>query len=112
MKIEVSSNVPISEKFIEKITGLVESGLDHFQERLTRAEVHVRNIEGSASGAPPECRLEVRPASQEPVAVSHEASTTEEAVKGAAEKMYRLLSSRFGKQDAKSGGPSASGNAT
>lgn len=108
MKIEVHTDTSLSETTIANLSTLVEAGLRRFAERLTRAEVHVKNLETTRSGIQPECRLETRPAGRDPVSVTNQAATLNEAVKGAAEKMSRLLDSTFGKIDAHSG-PSASG---
>ena len=109
MKIEISSDAPITETVLNGVAAEVESGLERFQNRLTRAEVHLKNVAAAPPGGSRGCSLEVRPAGREPVVVRGQASTLEEAVKGAVEKMHRLLNSMFGRLDAKAGGPSASG---
>ncbi|HVX62794.1 MAG TPA: HPF/RaiA family ribosome-associated protein [Pirellulales bacterium] len=109
MKIEVSSDAPITETVLKEVAAEIESGLERFQDRLTRAEAHLKHVAGAPPGGSRSCSLEIRPAGREPVVVSGQASTLEEAVKGAVEKMYRLLNSMFGKLDSKTGGPSASG---
>jgi hypothetical protein len=111
MKVEVSSDKPIEESLRNSVVSIVEAGLDRFSNRLTRAEVHLRNVD-AAAGRTPECTLEARPASREPVAVGHGAAGVEEAVAGAAEKMERLLDSLFDRLDSHRGGPSASGQPT
>lgn len=112
MKVEVSSDKPIAESLRGSVVDAVLAGLDHYVGRLTRAEVHLRNVDGSATGKSPECRLEARPAGRDPVAVSQEAANVEDAVSGATAKMDRLLDSLFGRLDSHRGGPSASGQPT
>lgn len=111
MKVEVSSDKPISESLRNAVVTAVEAGLEHHAERLTRAEVHLRNVDAHATGKTPECNLEARPASRDPVVVKHSASTVDESVAGAADKMDRLLDSLFGRLDSHRG-PSASGQPT
>lgn len=112
MKIQVSSDTPITEKVLNKVTSSVESGLERFKDRLTRAEAHLKNVAGSQSGGTRDCSLETRPAGRAPVVVSGQAPTLDEAVKRAVEKMYRLLDSMFARRDSQRGGPSASGPRT
>lgn len=68
--------------------------------RLTRIEVHLSDL-GSRTPGPPDkdkrCQLEARPAGQKPVSVSDEASTVEQAVRGAAGKLKRRLETTFGR---------------
>ena len=112
MKTEVSSDKPIADAELSSVVRAVEVGLARFKDRLTRAEVHLKNLEGPRPTTGPECTLEVRPASRAPVAVSHTASTYSESVKGAVRKMERLLESTFGRSDSPRSRPSASGQPT
>jgi hypothetical protein len=109
MKVEVSTDRPIAESALKAIVATVEAGLTRYEDRLTRAEVHLKNVDGSRPGQSPTCSLEARPAGREPVVVTHSASTVEEAVKGAAGKMARLLDSAFGRLESQKGGQSSSG---
>lgn len=109
MKIEVSSDTPITETVLNGVATSVEAGLERFKDRLTRTEVHLKNVAGARSGGTRDCNLETRPAGREPVVVSEQSPTLEGAVKGAVAKMHRLLDSMFGRLDSQSGGPSASG---
>jgi ribosome-associated translation inhibitor RaiA len=104
MQVEVSTDIPITETVLNMVSATVESGLERFQDRLTRAEVHLKNFERSKPTVPASCKIEVRPASRGPVVASDDASTLEEAVKGAVGKMCRLLDSMFGRIDSHRGG--------
>lgn len=108
MKVEVHSQTPISDATITTVASAVEAGLGRFSERLTRTEVHLKNLGHTKPTLQPECRLETRPANRDPVSVSNHAAALDDAVKGAVEKMTRLLDSTFGRIDAPVG-PSASG---
>ncbi len=89
-----------------ELTSLVEAevnrALGRFDSQLTRIEVHLSDLNSHKPGAQDKrCQLEARTAGQKPVSVSDEAATVEQAVRGAAGKMQRLLETSFGRRDDK-----------
>ena len=114
MKIEVSadSRAGGSSAAIAEVSALVEKGLARFSERLTRVEVHLSDINGARGGIDRRCQLEARAAARNPVSVDHEAGSEVEAVRGAIDKMVRLLTSTFDRLNDHRGGVSASGEPT
>ena len=90
------------------LTAEVESGLARYVDRLTRVEIHLSDVNGPKGGPDSRCVLEARAAGRQPVAVTHEAGSVDEAVSGAVERMDRLLASTFDRLDDRRG-PSASG---
>jgi hypothetical protein len=111
MHVEVSTDSRITAD-IPTTTAAVETGLARFRGRLTRVEVHLSDVNGPKGGRDTRCALEARAAGRQPVAVTNEAHTPDEAVKGALEKMKSLLSATFGREDEVKGGPPASGQPT
>lgn len=101
MKVEVSIDTQAADRnsVISTIAEEVGNGLKHYQTRLTRVEVHMRDINGPRSGIDHRCALEARPSGLAPVAVTHEAANASDALKGAISKMNKLLASTFGKLD-------------
>jgi len=91
------------------VAAAVEAGLSRYRDRLTRVEVHLSDVNGPKGGRDCRCALEARPAGRQPVAVTSEAHTPDDAVRGAVEKMGSLLSAAFGREDDAKGGASASG---
>jgi ribosome-associated translation inhibitor RaiA len=76
----------------------VNRALGRFDSQLTRVEVHLSDLNSHKPGQRDKrCQLEARPAGGKPVSVSDEAATMELAVRGAADKMKRLLESSFGR---------------
>jgi hypothetical protein len=111
MHIEVSTDSRTAAD-IPTMTAAVEAGLSRYNERLTRVEVHLSDVNGPKGGVDCRCALEARAAGRQPVAVTNDASATDAAVKGAVEKMGRLLATTFGRETDVKGGPSASGKPT
>jgi hypothetical protein len=97
---------------IDRVTAAVEAGLSRYEDRLTRVEVHMSDVNGPKGGRDCRCALEARPAGRKPVAVTNDAHTPDDAVKGAVSKMSSLLNTVFGREDDVKGGPSASGKPT
>ncbi len=98
MKIQVNSDssIQVDRRVIEFVETHVSSALQRFEERLTRAEVHLSDRNTAKGGADDKrCLLEVRPAGQDPIAVEVMAASTDLAVRGATQKMQRLLDSHF-----------------
>jgi hypothetical protein len=95
-----------------RVTAAVEAGLSRYKERLTRVGVHLSDVNGPKGGRDCRCALETRPAGRQPVAVTSEGHTADDAVKGAVEKMTSLLTTVFGREEDVAGGPSASGRPT
>jgi hypothetical protein len=98
MQIQVNSDNSVAVD--SELTQILEANISHtlqrFGERLTRVEVHLSDVNGGKFGtADKRCLLEARPSGRDPVTVTNDAATPELAVKGAAQKMERLLTSTF-----------------
>src|SRR6516225_1044719 len=108
MHVEVSTDTRTTAD-IAGVTATVEDGLSRYKERLTRVEVHLSDVNGPRGGRDCRCALEARAAGRQPAAVTSEAHTVDDAVKGAVQRMSSLLTTVFGREDDVKGGPSASG---
>jgi hypothetical protein len=101
MKIQINSdkNVAVDAKLSSAIESDVLRLLGKFESRVTRLEVHLSDLNSSSKRGLKDmrCLLEARPAGQKPVSVVFEAASAEQAVRGAANKMKRLLETSFGK---------------
>jgi hypothetical protein len=111
MHVEVSTDTRTTAD-IPSVTAAIEAGLSRYKERLTRVEVHLSDVNGPKGGPDCRCALEARAAGRQPVAVTNDAHTPDASVKGAVEKMCRLLETTFGRKGDVKGGPSASGQPT
>jgi len=98
VKIQVNAdkNVEVSADFARRVEADVASALARFERRLTRLEVHLREESaGRSTGEDVRCLIEARPAGLDPVAVTHDATTVSEALRGATERLTALLSSKL-----------------
>ena len=72
--------------------------LKHFVERLTRVEVHLKDVNSSRkNGVDKRCLLEARPRGLDPVTAEHDAPEFKEAVHQAILKLERALQHRIDK---------------
>ena len=104
MQIQVSTDNHIkgSDEFFQKVSAEVERGLSRYAEQITRVEVHLSDVNGPrVGGEDKRCLLEARLAGRQPIAVTHEAVTVDEAIVEACEKMERSLESLLGRLDPK-----------
>jgi ribosome-associated translation inhibitor RaiA len=101
IQINTDNHVQGSAELTREVESLVESALGRFGDRITRVEVHLtdENSSQKTHGDAMRCRLEARPASRQPVTVTADAATIEQAVASAAKKMERLLDGTFGRLD-------------
>lgn len=107
MHIEVTTdhNVDGSETRTGQVVAEVETALARFGDHLTRVEVHLADENAGKGGATDKrCKIEARPAGQQPVAVTHHGATVDEAVGGALRKLRSALDRRFGRRDLRKGG--------
>jgi ribosome-associated translation inhibitor RaiA len=102
MKVQINSddNVNQSDAQPEQTEATIRTILDRFVGQLTRVEVHLsdENSDKKFGTADMRCMLEARLEGLDPVAVTDEAATLEQAVEGAARKMRRSLDSILGKR--------------
>lgn len=105
MEIHVNTdrNLEGSEALVQMVEADVQSTLEHFADRLTRVEVHLRDENGEKDGVGDDkrCVLEARPSGMQPVVVTGSGHSFEQAWHDAARKMQSLLKSRFGRIDAR-----------
>jgi len=100
MKIQLNSDAHIdgNEALAAQVGATVEQALERFSEHITRLEVHLSDENAGKSGQQDQrCVLEARLEGRQPVAVTDQAATSEQAVQGAAQKLARLLDSTLGR---------------
>jgi len=96
MQIQVNTdhNIHGGERLAAYVTTDLEGSLSRFSGWLTRVEVHLSE-DGGGKPEDKKCVIEARPGGKQPVAVTHHATTVDDAYAGAAHKLGRLLDSRY-----------------
>lgn len=103
MQVQVNSNhIHGSAKLQEWVSAAVTDQLDHFDDYLTRVEIHISDDNAHKGGADDKrCQIELRPKGHQALSVSHKAESLEQAVNGAANKARSALDHLIGKLDSK-----------
>jgi hypothetical protein len=109
MQIQVNTddNVEGRDELAGQVEAEVKATLSRFSDHITRVEIHLSDENAGKSGsADKRCLMEARPAGRQPIAVSHEGATLEEAYSGAAKKLRSSLERIFGRASDHKGGAS------
>jgi len=102
IKVNTDSHIDGTAEMAAEVEAVIEDTLSHFADRLTRVEVHLSD-ENSHKGGDRDkrCVMEARAQGLQPIAVTHEAGTADEAVDGAAEKLKHALETHFGRLESR-----------
>jgi len=91
-------NIEGHEALATQVRGVVESALSHISDHITRVEVHLSDDTSHKSRQNDKrCKMEARLEGHQPIAVTHQAATLDQAVDGAADKLARLIESTLGR---------------
>src|SRR4051812_14155352 len=115
MQVEVNTDNHIdgTDELSRLVENEVESALGRFGEQIIRVIVQLNDTNSHKSGdRDKRCLMEARIAGHQPVAVSHEADSLEEAITATAEKLERTLDHILGKLGHKKGRTSFGGDQT
>jgi hypothetical protein len=114
VQLSTDSNIAGDNDLRTDIEAEVEKSLSRFDEWVTRLEVHLSDVNSSAKGGGDDkrCVIEARPAQRQPINVSHDGASVEQAYKGAIKKMLRVLDDTFSKMHHAKGRTSMGGDQT
>lgn len=97
--INTDRNIEGRESLATHISSVVEQSLSRFSDNITRVEVHLSDENSDKKGGKDDlkCVIEARIKGRNPLAVTHQATTLEQAFSGAADKIARLIESTLGR---------------
>jgi ribosome-associated translation inhibitor RaiA len=101
MQIQINTDRHIEgqERLAEWASGVVEQALSRVSDGITRVEVHLSDENAGRSGQhDQQCVMEARLEGRQPIAVTHQAATMDQAVNGAAEKLTGAIESIIGRR--------------
>ena len=82
----------------EAIRNEVRNAVERYQDRITRVEVHLKDVNGPKSGNDKQCTMEARVAGLDPMAVTADSDDLWTAIVDAAGKLQRKLQSDLEKR--------------
>ena len=92
MQIQVNAaDVDNSDAIELRVEEEVNHALNRFTDRITRVEVHLRNLNGPKHGIDKRCKMEARIAGLDPLVVEQDADDLYEAIHRAAKKLERAV---------------------
>lgn len=101
MQIELRTDHHIEghEALADQVRGVVEDALSAFRDRVTSVDVHLsnQNSEQQDGNDSLRCMIEARLEGRQPIAVTDQAATLDDAIDGAADKLNRRLQHILGR---------------
>ncbi|MCW5768998.1 MAG: HPF/RaiA family ribosome-associated protein [Phycisphaeraceae bacterium] len=99
IQVNTDNQTPGTADLKRSVEALIEDRLGRFADRITRAEVHLsdENGTGKTGGNDKRCLIEVRIAGKDPITATDHGATHDVALRGATTKMQSQLDTIFGK---------------
>lgn len=100
IQVNTDNHTEGSAELTQQVQTVLEDKLRRFADRITRVEVQLtdQNSRGKAGGNDQRCVLEVRLSGMQPISVTDEGVAHDVVLRGAADKMQRLIETTLGKQ--------------
>lgn len=99
VQINAAEGIEVSDAFAQHIHHSLETVEKRFGDRLTRVEIHIKDINGPKGGPDKHTTLEARPRGLEPVIAESTVDDAYEGVRMAAKRLEKVLDKRLGKLD-------------
>jgi ribosome-associated translation inhibitor RaiA len=104
IQFNTDNNIEGYQQLEQDISGQLNKSLARFDEYITRLEVHISDENSHKSGQKDRrCLLEARLKKHQPLAVSNNAPTTQQALTGATDKLKRVLTDTIARLNDKNG---------
>lgn len=99
IRINTDHNIEGHEALAARISGVIENALSRFSDHITRVEAHLSDENSDKKGGYDNmrCMIEARLEGIQPIAATHQATTLDEAVDGAADKLTNLIETTLGR---------------
>lgn len=101
IQINTDRNIEGNQALAAYVRSETEQALSRYEGNITRLEVHLsdENSDKKEGKDMQRCVMEARIEGRQPLAVTHQATTLEQAVNGAADKLTRLIESTLGRSE-------------
>jgi len=101
IEVRTDGNIQGSEQFSDHVKTVVQAALDRFGDRIRRVDVHLSDAAGNKAGHDTKCcKIEARRDGREPIVVTHQETTMDQAIDGAVHSLKKSVESAFGKESA------------
>ena len=97
--INTGHNIQSSETLIAKFSSIIESSLSRMSDHITSVQAHLSDEDGEKKGKNDKrCMLEARLEGRQPLVVTDNAATLNQALDGAINKLINMIESIRGRQ--------------
>ena len=101
IEVRTDSNIQGSEQFSDHVKTVVQAALDRFGDRIRRIDVHLSDSVGDKAGHDDKCcKIEARRDGREPIVVTHQEATMDQAIRAAVHSLKKSVENAFGKESA------------
>ncbi|RJP50767.1 MAG: ribosomal subunit interface protein [Anaerolineaceae bacterium] len=99
IQINTDRNIEGRGALASQVSSTVETILRQVSDHISRVEVHLSDENSKKKGGNDDmrCMMEARLKGHQPIAVTHQAATLDQAVDGAADQLARLIKSTLGR---------------
>ena len=100
MKIQINTdnNITGRETLVDMAEDIITGSIGHLAKHVSRVEVHLSDENGEKTGGRDKrCMMEARLEGRQPIAVTDESDTLDEAISGAADKLKSSLDTILGR---------------
>jgi ribosomal subunit interface protein len=99
IQINTDHNIEGHQALAAQVSGVVENALSRFSEHITQVDVHLSDENSNKKGGYNDmrCMIEAHLEGRQPIAVTHQATTLDQAVDGAVDKLTNLIESTLGR---------------
>jgi len=100
IQIHTDHNIKGHQTLITQVSSVVENALTRYSEHITHVEVHLSDENSNKKGGENNirCVIEAQLKGRLPIAVTHQATTLDQAVEGASDKLTNLIESTLERQ--------------
>jgi hypothetical protein len=99
IEVRTDSNIHGSAQFSDHVKAIVHAALDRFGDRIRRVDVHLSDAVGNKTGHDDKCcMIEARRDGREPIVVTHQETTMDQAIHGAIHSLKQSVESACGKE--------------
>jgi hypothetical protein len=99
IEVRTDANINGGEQFSERVKALVRAALHRYGDRVRRVDVHLSDAVGNKTSHDDKCcMIEARRDGCEPILVTQQESTIDQAIHGAIHKLKKSVDSTLGKE--------------
>jgi ribosome-associated translation inhibitor RaiA len=99
IEVRTDGNINGSEQFSDHVKAKVRTALHRYGDRIRRIDVHLSDTVGNKTSHDDKCcMIEARRDGCEPIVVTHQESTMDQAIHGAIHRLKKSVDSALGKE--------------